>query len=73
MASVIARDRCGHRGHVQHLMYITCFILVVGVMSMPARGDHEQRRQQVARIAVDLVAAGGPAKAKHPDLPRVGF
>src|SRR5271154_435452 len=32
-------------------------------MSMPARGDHEQRRQQVARIAADLVAAGGLAAA----------
>jgi TetR/AcrR family transcriptional repressor of bet genes len=32
---------------------------------MPARGDHEQRRQQVARIAADLVAAGGLAAATH--------
>jgi AcrR family transcriptional regulator len=32
---------------------------------MPARGDHQQRRQQVARIAADLVAAGGLAAATH--------
>lgn len=32
---------------------------------MPARGDHEQRRRQVARIAADLVAAGGLAAATH--------
>ncbi len=32
---------------------------------MPARGDHEQRRQEVARIAADLVAAGGLAAATH--------
>jgi len=32
---------------------------------MPARGDHEQRRQQVARIAADLVASGGLAAATH--------
>jgi AcrR family transcriptional regulator len=32
---------------------------------MPARGDHEQRRQQVARIAADLIAAGGLAAATH--------
>ncbi len=32
-------------------------------MSMPARGDHGQRRQQVARIAADLVAADGLAAA----------
>jgi AcrR family transcriptional regulator len=34
-------------------------------MSMPARGDHQQRRQQVARIAADLVASGGLAAATH--------
>ena len=32
---------------------------------MPARGDHQQRRQQVARIAADLVATGGLAAATH--------
>jgi TetR/AcrR family transcriptional regulator, transcriptional repressor of bet genes len=32
---------------------------------MPARGDHQQRRQQVARIAADLVAAGGLGAATH--------
>ena len=32
---------------------------------MPARGDHQQRRQQVARIAANLVAAGGLAAATH--------
>ncbi len=32
---------------------------------MPAREDHQQRRQQVARIAADLVAAGGLAAATH--------
>ena len=32
---------------------------------MPARGDHQQRRQQVARIAADLGAAGGLAAATH--------
>jgi TetR/AcrR family transcriptional repressor of bet genes len=34
-------------------------------MSMPARGDHEQRRREVARIAADLVAAGGLGAATH--------
>ena len=32
---------------------------------MPARGDHEQRRRDVARIAADLVATGGLAAATH--------
>jgi TetR/AcrR family transcriptional regulator, transcriptional repressor of bet genes len=32
---------------------------------MPARADHEQRRRHVARIAADLVAAGGLAAATH--------
>ena|SRR3712207_2775633 len=32
---------------------------------MPARGDHEKRRQEVARIAADLVATGGLAAATH--------
>ncbi|MGH3152622.1 MAG: TetR/AcrR family transcriptional regulator [Streptosporangiaceae bacterium] len=32
---------------------------------MPARTDHEQRRQQVARLAADLVADGGLAAATH--------
>src|ERR1700730_10262932 len=35
------------------------------VMSMPARGDEAQRRQQGARIPADLVAAGGLAAATH--------
>ena len=32
---------------------------------MPARTDHDQRRQQVALIAADLVAAGGISAATH--------
>jgi AcrR family transcriptional regulator len=32
---------------------------------MPARTDHAQRRREVARIAADLVATGGPAAATH--------
>jgi len=32
---------------------------------MPARGDHDQRRRDVARIAADLVATGGLAAATH--------
>jgi AcrR family transcriptional regulator len=32
---------------------------------MPARGDHEQRRRDVARIAADLIATGGLAAATH--------
>ena len=32
---------------------------------MPARGDHEQRRREVAQIAADLVATGGLAAATH--------
>jgi TetR/AcrR family transcriptional regulator, transcriptional repressor of bet genes len=32
---------------------------------MPARGDHEVRRQQVVQIATDLIAAGGLAAATH--------
>lgn len=32
---------------------------------MPARGDHEQRRQQVAQVAADLIATGGLGAATH--------
>jgi AcrR family transcriptional regulator len=32
---------------------------------MPARGDHEQRRREVARIAAELVATGGLTAATH--------
>jgi TetR/AcrR family transcriptional regulator, transcriptional repressor of bet genes len=32
---------------------------------MPARGDHDQRRREVARIAADLVATRGLAAATH--------
>ena len=32
---------------------------------MPARGDHDQRRRDVARTAADLVATGGLAAATH--------
>jgi len=32
---------------------------------MPARGDHDQRRRDVARIAADLIATGGLAAATH--------
>ena len=32
---------------------------------MPARGDHEQRRREVARTAAELVATGGLAAATH--------
>jgi AcrR family transcriptional regulator len=32
---------------------------------MPAREDHERRRQQVARIAADLAATGGLTAATH--------
>src|SRR4051812_31342627 len=32
---------------------------------MPARGDHEQRRREVARIAADLVATGGLGAATN--------
>ena len=35
------------------------------VCQMPARGDHEQRRREVARIAADLVASGGLAAVTH--------
>src|SRR5260370_13131395 len=46
-------------------MYISCCTVLVGCCQMPAREDHQQRRQQVARIAADLVAAGGLAAATH--------
>ena len=32
---------------------------------MPARGDHDQRRRDVARTAADLIATGGLAAATH--------
>jgi AcrR family transcriptional regulator len=32
---------------------------------MPARGDHDLRRQQVAQIATELIASGGLAAATH--------
>lgn len=35
------------------------------VCQMPARGDHEQRRREVARVAAELVATGGLAAATH--------
>lgn len=37
---------------------------------MPARGDHEQRRQQVAQVAADLIATGGLAAATHRNIAR---
>jgi AcrR family transcriptional regulator len=35
------------------------------VCQMPARGDHDQRRRDVARTAADLIATGGLAAATH--------
>src|SRR6478735_11717675 len=39
---------------------------------MPARGDHEQRRRDVARIAAELVATGGLAAATHRRIAEAG-
>jgi TetR/AcrR family transcriptional regulator, transcriptional repressor of bet genes len=44
------------------------FYLSGKVLSMPARTDHQLRRDEVARIAADLIATGGLAAATHRNI-----